>query len=80
MDTHNNTISMSEAGNKLMACVDMPDFKDRVYEFAQDLCEKAINAIENQYDIDTTDCDENEMWYDEYRDDFIKAIFEKLGL
>ena len=74
---------VEKAGKLLMSYIEKGDFADRVYEFAQDLCNSAINDIEKNYNIvgingePYTD-DDDEMWYDEYREDFMQAVFEKL--
>jgi len=76
-------ITAEQAGQMLMSYADNNEFGDRFYEFAQDLCNRAIQDIESKYtivDVDGvpyTDEDE-EMWYDDYRDDFMKAVFEKI--
>ena len=79
------TISSEQAERMLMSYIERNDFQDRAYEFAQDLCNQAINDIESKYTIvdangeQWTD-DEEIVWYDDIRDDFIKAVFEKLKL
>jgi len=77
------TIDEKKARQMLMSYVDNADFGDRFYEFAQDLCNKAIKDIESKHSIVDANgepyTDEDEvMWYDECREDFMKAVFEKV--
>ena len=79
------TISQDVAGQLLVASIENPDFSDRVYEFAQNLCNKEISKIEAQHIIVDADGDpfteddgDGQTWYDDYRDEFIKAVFEKI--
>lgn len=78
------TITSDQAGSLLLKGVDDGNFEDRIYEFAMDLCDARINAIEAKYDIVGYDgepyTDEDDVaWYDEYRDEFVRAVFERLG-
>ena len=77
------TITQEKAGQLLLSYVENPDFADRFYEFAQELCNREIDKIENEYDIVGEDgtpyTDEDDvMWYDDFREDFLKAVFEKI--
>lgn len=69
-------ISQQEAGVMLLAYLDI-DFNDKIYEFAQFLCEEAINNIEEKHNI-ICDLEDNETWYDEFRNDFIAEVVENL--
>ena len=76
-------LSINQAEQLLLSQVERNDFADRVYEFAQELCENAIKKIESKYIITDNDgCpytdNDGVMWYDECRDDFMKAVFERL--
>ena len=69
----------------LLASVNVYGFDDRVYEFAQNLCNDTIKEIESKHkivDVDGIPFNEDDgdgvMWYDEYRDDFILAVYEKI--
>ena len=77
------TISQDQAGILLLKSVDNNDFEDRIYEFAMELCDARIHAIESKYNIVGYDglpyTDEEDIcWYDDYRDDFLKAVFERI--
>ena len=77
------TINVGQAGSLLLKGVDDGDFEDRIYEFAMDLCNARISAIESEYNIVGHDgepyTDEDDVcWYDEYRDGFLKAVFERI--
>ena len=77
------TISIETAKQKLMSYLDNPEFGDWVYEFAQYLCNKAIDDIESKCTVvdvsgvPYTD-EDSEAWYDDTRDDFIHGVFEKI--
>lgn len=76
-------LSINQAEQLLLSQVERNDFADRVYEFAQELCENAIKKIESKYIITDNDgCpytdSDGVMCYDECRDDFMKAVFERL--
>jgi len=77
------TISQNQAGALLLRTVDSVDFKDLFYNFVMELCNNRIHAIESKYNIVGNDgspyTDEEDVcWYDEYRDDFLKAVFERI--
>lgn len=68
-----------QAGQLLLSYADSPDLGDRFYEFVQELCNEAINEIERNYEIEDNDIEDDVMWYDDYREDFMKAVFEKIA-
>lgn len=72
-------LTQEQAGRLLLSYVDSPDLGDRFYEFVQDLCNKAINDIESKHEIENNDIEDDVMWYDDYREDFMKAVFEKIA-
>ena len=62
---------------------DVDNFLNEIYEFAHDQFISATEEINDIYAITDNDGNEyndedDEKWYDEYRDDFIKAIFERI--
>lgn len=74
-------ITQERAGEKLLSLIDKSELGDRVYELAQELCDEAIAKIEKEYTIVDVDNvpfteDDDEMWYDLYRDEFVSAVFE----
>lgn len=74
-------ITQERAGEKLLSLIDKSELGDRVYELAQELCDEAIVKIEKEYTIVDVDNvpfteDDDEMWYDLYRDEFVSAVFE----
>lgn len=75
-------ITQERAGEKLLSLIDKSEVGDRVYELAQELCDEAIAKIEKEYTIvGNADYipfteDDDEMWYDLYRDEFVSAVFE----
>lgn len=78
------TITVDQAGSLLLDGVEDGNFEDRLYEFAMDLCNARISEIESQYNIVGYDgepyTDEDDVyWYDEYRNDFLKAVFERIS-
>ena len=61
---------------------DRPDFKDRLYEFAQQLCDEEIKKIESECTILGPDGkawtgDKDEKWFDECKEDVMKGILER---
>ena len=83
MTSAKQTINQNQAGALLLESVDSNDFEDRIYNFAMELCDDRINTIESKYNIVGNDGspytdEENVCWYDEYRDDFLKAVFERI--
>ena len=59
------------------------DLGDKLYEFLQDLCDEAVQKIESKHCIianDGTPYTENDdvMWYDECRSEFMTAVYEKI--
>lgn len=82
MDAKQN-ISQNQAGALLLKSVDSNDFEDLIYNFAMELCNDRIHAIESKYNIVGDDGssytnEEDVCWYDKYRDDFLKAVFERI--
>lgn len=71
-------LTQEQAGRLLLSYVDSPDLGDRFYEFVQELCNKAIDDIESKHEIENNDIEDDVMWYDDYREDFMKAVFEKI--
>lgn len=76
-------IDVNVARKILMTYVDSWDLGDRFYGFVMDFCNYAIQKIESQYTIVGLDGtpytdDDDETWYDDYRFDFMDAVFEKI--
>ena len=77
------TITIDQARNMLMSYVNDKDLGDNFHEFLQNYCNSAIEDIEAKYTIIDADGDictdeDEEMWYDECRDEFIEATFNKI--
>ena len=67
----------------LLSPIDSADFNDRLYEFAQDLCDKTIKEIESRYEIvddngEPFSNEDEEMWYDEFREEFKSSVLNKV--
>lgn len=78
-------LTKEQARQKMMSYLDGLDFKNKVYEFAQNLCDDAIQDIESEYDVVDANGmpyinEDDEKWYDEHRNDFMKTAFEKLKM
>lgn len=78
-------ITKEQAEQMLLSHIDNDEFGDRIYELVQDLCNKAVQDIESKYIIIDGDgipySDEDDiMWYDECRNEFMKAVFEKVKI
>ena len=79
----NKKITREQAGQMLIAAVENDNFGDKFYEFAQSLCNDAIQDIESKHTIVDIDGvpysdDDDDAWYDDFREDFMKAVFEKV--
>ena len=70
-------ISVFDAEQKVREFANNELVEDRVYELAQDLVNKYIDKVEEEFAI-TDENGDDTMWYDEVREDAIKIIFEKL--
>lgn len=72
-------ISIFDAEQKVREFANKELIEDRVYELAQDLVDKYIKQVEDEYGVecDAVDLD-GSMWYDEVREDAKKILFEKL--
>ena len=79
-------ITKEQARELLMSRInskDVDNFLNEIYGFAHDQFISATEEINDIYAITDNDGNEyndedDEKWYDEYRDDFIKAIFERI--
>ena len=83
--TEHKPISIFDAEQKVREFANKELVEDRVYELAQDLVNKYIDKVEEEFAITDVNggeyvgesCD-GTMWYDNVRDDAMKIIFEKL--
>lgn len=77
--TEYKPISIFDAEQKVREFANKELVEDRVYELAQDLVNKYINKVEEEFAITDVNGDDT-MWYDDVRDDAMKIIFEKLDV
>ena len=70
-------ISIFDAEQKVREFANKELVEDRVYELAQDLVNKYIGKVEEEFAI-TDENGDDTMWYDDVREDAMKIIFEKL--
>jgi hypothetical protein len=70
-------ISIFDAEQKVREFANNELVEDRVYELAQDLVNKYIGKVEEEFAI-TDENGDGTMWYDDVREDAMKIIFEKL--
>ena len=75
--TEHKPISIFDAEQKVREFANKELVEDRVYELAQDLVNKYIDKVEEEFAITDVNGDDT-MWYDDVRDDAMKIIFEKL--
>ena len=75
--TEHKPISIFDAEQKVREFANKELVEDRVYELAQDLVNKYIGKVEEEFAITDVNGD-GTMWYDDVRDDAMKIIFEKL--
>ena len=78
-------ISIFDAEQKVREFANKELVEDRVYELAQDLVNKYIDKVEEEFaitDVNGVECVGEScvdtMWYDDVREDAMKIIFEKL--
>lgn len=83
--TEHKPISIFDAEQKVREFANKELVEDRVYELAQDLVNKYIDKVEEEFaitDVNGAECVGKScvdtMWYDDVRDDAMKIIFEKL--
>lgn len=75
--TEHKPISIFDAEQKVREFANKELVEDRVYELAQDLVNKYIDKVEEEFAI-TDENGNDTMWYDDVREDAMKIIFEKL--
>ena len=83
--TEHKPISIFDAEQKVREFANKELVEDRVYELAQDLVNKYIDKVEEEFaitDVNGAECAGEScvdtMWYDDVREDAMKIIFEKL--
>ena len=83
--TEHKPISIFDAEQKVREFANKELVEDRVYELAQDLVNKYIDKVEEEFaitDVNGVECVgescDGTMWCDDVRDDAMKIIFEKL--
>lgn len=77
-------LTKEQAREILISSIDNLDIQDKLYELAQDLCYKAIKNVEDKYIIISNDNipytnEDDEKWYDDYREEFQEVVFEKIS-
>lgn len=77
-------ITVDEAGEQLLSFIESPEFLDALYDFSMDMCDKQIQKIEKENTIVGYNgepyCEEDDiMWYDEHRANFLQDIFQRLN-
>lgn len=79
--TEHKPISIFDAEQKVREFANKELVEDRVYELAQDLVNKYIDKVEEEFaitDENGVECVGESLWYDDVREDAMKIIFEKL--
>lgn len=68
-----------EACQMMFDTLDNECMGDRVYEFAQELFDGYIHWIEDHVEISDKDVfDSGEEWYDEIREEFFQAVYDRM--
>lgn len=70
-------LTVEQAQRELFSMLNAEDMGDRIYEFAQDLFERYVNLIECADKIDTDTLESDEAWYDDAREEFFQAVYDK---
>ena len=72
-------ITAIEAEQKMFALLAREDMGDRIYEFAQELYQRYIRKIEDEFKVERPDCmSRDEEWYDGIYEDFFQEVYAKM--
>lgn len=76
----NNNISKDDAEDILFKSIETIEIGDRIYELAQDEFNKLVDTVNAKYTVvDDDGCvydgSDGVEWYDDCREEFMKAIF-----
>lgn len=70
-------LTIEQAQRELFSMLNAEDMGDRIYEFAQNLFERYVNLIECADKIDTDMLESDEAWYDDAREEFFQAVYDR---
>lgn len=72
-------ISIESAEQMMYMLLDKEDMGDRIYEFAQELYQRYIRLIEDNFKVECPDCmSRDEEWYDGIYEDFHQEVYAKM--
>lgn len=71
-------ISIESAEQMMYMLLDKEDMGDRIYEFAQELYQRYIRKIEENFEVDESNLDINERWYDAIYEEFFQAVYDEM--
>ena len=72
-------ISIESAEQMMYMLLDKEDMGDRIYEFAQELYQRYIRKIEEEFKVERPDCmSRDEEWYDGIYEDFFQEVYAKM--
>lgn len=71
-------LTVEQAQRELFSMLNAEDMGDRIYEFAQALFERYVNLIECADKIDTDVLESDEAWYDDAREEFFQAVYDRI--
>lgn len=72
-------ISIESAEQMMYMLLDKEDMGDRIYEFAQELYQRYIRKIEDEFKVERPDCmSRDEEWYDGIYEDFFQEVYAKM--
>ena len=72
------TISIKDAEKKIMEVLDKTSMGDVVYTVANDLFQGCVNVVETGNIVRGDNLDSGEAWYDDIRDSFVQAVYDKM--
>lgn len=70
-------ISIESAEQMMYMLLDKEDMGDRIYEFAQELYQRYIRKIEDEFKVERPDWTDVE-WYDGIYEDFFQEVYAKM--
>ena len=70
-------ITTAGAEQKMFALLALEDMGDRIYEFAQELYQRYIRQIEDEFKVECPDWPDVE-WYDGIYEDFFQEVYAKM--
>lgn len=73
-------LSIEQAEHKLFDLLYSESIEDRLYELAQDLFNRSVRKLEEEYEVEDLEFLESDAeWYDDSYDEFIRQAFGRMS-